>query len=156
MTSTYPKDKRAKYYPDMTNRQFQTKRALQAAEIDVLMKLMFPALKHAARAEGFNLMVHGSLARDWDMVAVPWTDTASRPDFLVNALCKTIQKINKWGIVTVDDIQGDAKPHGRRCWTIVAGFGTHVDLSVFTPTPFLPWAEIRHQEQLAADETKGD
>lgn len=36
--------------------------------------MCFPALQDIAKAKGYNLIMHGSLNRDMDLVAVPWID----------------------------------------------------------------------------------
>jgi hypothetical protein len=83
-------------------------------------------MRDVARAHGYALAIHGSLTRDFDLVAVPWTPEASDADTLVAAICADNQLL-----VTVPD-KGD-KPHGRRCWTLqgISGLGHGwVDLSV--------------------------
>ena len=40
-----------------------------------LYVVCFPALAEVARAHGYALMVHGTVARDLDLVACPWTES---------------------------------------------------------------------------------
>lgn len=93
---------------------------------------MYPLLCEAARAHGYALAVHGTVARDMDLVAVPWTASACSAEELYRALLRTLH---------VD--QGDAadgagrklddpvaKPHGRIAWMIHLGCGATLDLSV--------------------------
>jgi len=73
-----------------------------------------------AHSHGYALTVHGSLRRDIDVVAVPWTNEAISPDELA-------EKIVAW-LVTVEVCHADAwkaaiktreeKPHGRLAWSI--------------------------------------
>jgi len=35
----------------------------------------FIGMKEIALAYGYNLVLHGSMARDLDLIAIPWTDT---------------------------------------------------------------------------------
>lgn len=39
-----------------------------------LYAILFEQLKDIAREYGYNLLIHGSLNRDLDLVAVPWVD----------------------------------------------------------------------------------
>jgi hypothetical protein len=95
----------------------------------------------AARQEGYALTVHGSLSRDLDLVAVPWTDKASGTEVVVEAIRKAV---GGWLVVTdpagrngyyaMDDDDKRSpieRPHGRTGWRI---FGVlrhcYIDLSV--------------------------
>jgi hypothetical protein len=40
----------------------------------------FEALKDIAKEYGYNLVVHGSMARDLDLIAIPWVDDP-KPEF---------------------------------------------------------------------------
>jgi len=44
-----------------------------------LYAIFYEHLKQIAKEYGYNLVVHGSLTRDLDLIAIPWTDTP-RPD----------------------------------------------------------------------------
>ena len=73
--------------------------------------LYFPAMRAVAQEYGYALAIHGSLNRDFDLVAVPWTEEAGDAEALVDAICADNQLI-----IAVRDQQD--KPHGRRCWTL--------------------------------------
>lgn len=98
--------------------------------------LYFPAMRDVAREHGYALAIHGSLNRDFDLVAIPWTPDAAAAETLVDAICEANALI-----IMVRDRRD--KPHGRRCWTL-KGVAGHphgwVDLSVMprTPTPTAP------------------
>jgi hypothetical protein len=49
-----------------------------------------------AQSHGYNLMVHGSMNRDLDFVAVPWIDNPSTHIELIHSLCDYlgVPKIN--------------------------------------------------------------
>ena len=47
---------------------------------------VIPAMKAAAYACGYALTTHGSMMRDIDLVAIPWTDTAKSPRELIREL----------------------------------------------------------------------
>ena len=40
-----------------------------------LYTIFFEQLKLIALEYGYNLVIHGSMARDLDLIAIPWTDT---------------------------------------------------------------------------------
>lgn len=86
----------------------------------------------AARPLGYAVAVHGSLARDLDLIAVPWVSEAKSAEELVEAISAAIG-----GVVAPAYRMGDGqnrnpsdKPHGRQAWTIILGGGAFVDLSV--------------------------
>ncbi len=71
---------------------------------------LYVSMEKTAWREGYCLALHGSMNRDLDLVACPWTDDAGSPDDLVEALCK------KHGLKR--GYSGDQnKPHGRICYT---------------------------------------
>lgn len=80
--------------------------------------------REAAQQLGWAIAIHGSLARDLDMLAVPWTDEASPECELVAAIGIAVN-----GLTTGVPTQ---KPHGRHAYTIMIGRGAHIDLSVFS------------------------
>lgn len=47
---------------------------------------VLPGLVQVAREHGYALAVHGSLARDLDLIACPWTDDAAPAEYLVETL----------------------------------------------------------------------
>lgn len=92
-------------------------------------------IRETARRLGYAVAVHGSLARDIDLLACPWTDEAVHPQELVASVMEAIREHNSGvgfileGIDAVEILRGHPKPHGRRAWSIQLG-GTYVDLSV--------------------------
>lgn len=86
--------------------------------------------REAARVLGYALTVHGSMTRDLDVVAVPWTADAADPEALVKAIEYAVEGYTSQRC----DVQGlvypIVKPHGRLCWVIHLGGGPYIDLSV--------------------------
>jgi len=81
-----------------------------------------------AREMGYAVAVHGSLARDVDLIAVPWVEDAAPADRLVDALMETIGRCD-----FTNDAQSEAKPHGRLGWSFwMHEYSTYVDLSIIT------------------------
>ena len=50
---------------------------VQGAANRALLDLILPPMRRAAKDDGYAIIVHGSLNRDIDLVAVPWTDAAT-------------------------------------------------------------------------------
>ena len=84
------------------------------------------------REMGYALSVHGSLHRDVDLIAVPWTDQAVPQDELAQAVNDYLVKVGvAYGFAGVAR-KGEDKPLGRKAWTIaLCGDPTIIlDLSV--------------------------
>lgn len=87
---------------------------------------LYPKLAEVFRSHGYALAVHGSLANDFDLIAVPWVDIASDPQAVADE-CNTrfAAKFSKVDHVT--------KPHGRIAYKLHLSFGDcALDIS-FTP-----------------------
>lgn len=76
----------------------------------------------AARACGYAIAVHGSMQRDLDLIAVPWTERAVQPKALVDRMCESLGVSCIGGPTT--------KPHGRVAYTLALGGAFTMDLSV--------------------------
>lgn len=79
-----------------------------------------------ARKHGYALALHGSLARDLDVIAVPWGPRSSSPQKLVDAMAA----FGHWS-----QSEPTEKPHGRVAWQILLGGGAYVDVSVMPRLP---------------------
>ncbi len=107
-----------------------------------LADLIIPHLRCEAAKVGYCIAVHGSLQRDIDLVAIPWTSKAVSACALAEILRKAAEEVNPLGLAMNRDKQGAAnpeyfdhgcpggKPHGRRCWSFHLGGGPYIDLSV--------------------------
>lgn len=115
-------------------------------------------LRATARRAGYALGVHGSLARDIDIIAAPWTSEAVSAEQLAGRLLRTVKRVlgpapkrvrdahprddwfdrrrrpteKAWRFFVrgPDKDKSRRKPHGRRCWSIHLGGGPYIDLSV--------------------------
>lgn len=88
---------------------------------------LYPRLAVVAREKGYCLALHGSMHRDCDLIAAPWSEDAASAEELVDALKSVVG-----GFVIADD-EGTfprAKAHGRLAWSIHLGGGPYLDLSV--------------------------
>ena len=105
------------------------KRATRAFT-ETLLAEMLPGMQLAARGCGYALAVHGSLARDIDLIAVPWTEHCDTPEYLLQQL-KGAVAAQVGRSLTQRDEKWTEKPHGRRsCTIILAGICPEIDLSV--------------------------
>lgn len=84
-----------------------------------------PGIVKVARERGYALTVHGSLARDFDFVAVPWIEDACPAEELAEAI-----RARCGGIPDGKEVEPVVKPHGRLAWKFHLGGGPYVDLSV--------------------------
>lgn len=110
----------------------------------VAYALLVPGLMKAGREVGYAIAVHGSLARDLDIVAIPWTDEAVSAERLILHLIAEVDgrlrngasqnaKTGEWVRGRASD--PTSKPHGRSAWTIHCGSeGLHLDVSVMPRT----------------------
>lgn len=100
---------------------------------------MYPRLAQAAMSCGYALAVHGSVARDFDLLAVPWTHYAEPAESVVEA----VRAVCAGWIHTPEAKQDPGvKPHGRLVWTIHMGGPVnmklppaYIDLSVMPRLP---------------------
>ena len=76
---------------------------------------MYPELAQIARSHGYALAVHGSLARDLDIIAIPWVEDAGEPQAIINDI------LEKFAVTLVGEI--GHKPHGRTAYTLSIGWG---------------------------------
>jgi len=73
--------------------------------------LMFEPLKKIALKYGYNLVLHGSLNRDLDLIAIPWQETVGDVQTMIEEFCEYVGgKLN-------NSVLTDA-PHGRKWYVI--------------------------------------
>jgi hypothetical protein len=96
-----------------------------------ILDATLPAIREVAQFNGYAVAVHGSLKRDIDLIAVPWTDQAIEPAELVRAIKGAISGV-LGNCLSIGE--PSAKPHGRIAYTLVhPGFAGEIDLSVMPP-----------------------
>ena len=57
----------------------------------MFFSVILEPLKTIAREFGYNLLLHGSLNRDMDLVLIPWVDNCNTADEVVEAFTKYLQ-----------------------------------------------------------------
>lgn len=93
---------------------------------------VYAGFAEIARAHGYALAVHGSLASDFDVICIPWTDEAVDPEAVVSAI------LAKYAIRRCDG-DPERKKHGRLAYTLSFKFGdTRLDLSFMPRIPSNP------------------
>lgn len=119
-----------------------------------LYKSLIGPLRDTARKLGYALGVHGTLKRDIDLIACPWTSSAVSARVLARAVQAVARRVVGFAEPNPIEIKRSsnpkyfrdglagyvegfgritAKPHGRRCWTfyLTPSFdGPYIDLSV--------------------------
>ncbi len=94
---------------------------------------LFPILSEVAQKFGYALAVHGSISRDFDLVAVPWTEHANDAETLIRAIAERIS-YTRDTVITIDRLftppYTENKPHGRISWAIPLDCGAVLDISV--------------------------
>lgn len=76
---------------------------------------MYPDLCAIFHRHGYALAVHGSLARDFDLIAVPWIEQPATREVVMRAVLAEMC-IRVIGVPEV-------KQHGRIAYTLSVGFG---------------------------------
>lgn len=103
---------------------------------------LFVPLCEIARAHGYALAPHGTMARDFDLIAVPWTEDATDARTLVDAIAKHVG--TALGLMVHGDgsplSEPSRRPHGRLAWAIPlhvqdASGSTMLDVSVMPRVP---------------------
>jgi len=112
-------------------------------------KQLIEPLRARAEELGYALGVHGTIARDIDLIAVPWTSSTVGAKELSFSLRDVAREIN--GYCEMSDLEKDDeyfkrgspghKPHGRLVWSWHLGGGPYLDLSVL-PIMDDPWPEF--------------
>lgn len=93
---------------------------------------LLPKIREAGKALGYALAIHGTMARDLDILAVPWVEDAASPEELIAAIQAAVGgfvfgDLSKRGGV---DAEPTKQPHGRLSWNICWGGRPFIDLSV--------------------------
>lgn len=101
---------------------------------------LYPMLVQVAKRHGYALAVHGSVARDFDLIAVPWIEEASEPLTLIKAFKKATRTVvhHEEFDHLVKDCQPTQKPHGRLAYSLHVTnsgmYGGYLDISVMPKT----------------------
>jgi hypothetical protein len=101
-------------------------------ELKAFFESRLPAIRAAVKELGWGIGVHGSMERDLDLIALPWTNEACDKNKLAQAIGEAACGMAH------HEYQWEVKPNGRLatsiscCWTPwpeIPGSG-HIDLSI--------------------------
>ena len=76
---------------------------------------------------GYAIAIHGSMTRDLDLIAAPWTDEATSAEELVEAVADRIG-----AFIEEPPRSPTQKPHGRLAWSLILCGSGYIDLSVMS------------------------
>lgn len=80
---------------------------------------------------GYAIAIHGSMARDLDLLAVPWTECAVPAAELVAEIAKAVDGFVIGDVNNRGELSDPYEmPHGRMTWNICWGGNPFIDLSV--------------------------
>lgn len=89
---------------------------------------LYPELAEIARKHGYAMAIHGTMARDFDLIYIPWVDKPSTPEAVVEEITTTF--------ATTDITNPGYKPHGRLAYSVCFGF-----CEFFADLSFMPVIE---------------
>lgn len=97
-----------------------------------------------ARSCGYALAIHGTLGRDIDLLACPWTDEAVSAEELADRIGQGLA----WIVVRSGEneerphlVGPEHKAHGRLAWSLPYMGEWQIDLSVMPRAPTTPRSE---------------
>lgn len=110
---------------------------------------LYPMLVQIARRHGYALAIHGTVTRDFDLIAAPWIEEASDALTLIRAIKKATRAVTqheqtdrKWH----KDCSPSPKPHGRVSYTLHVTnsgmYGGYLDISVMPKS-----AEVKKRQR---------
>jgi len=107
---------------------------IELADRPAIYERLLPEIRDAAWRLGYCIAVHGTMRRDFDLVAVPWIEAAAPAEQLVLAI---MEAVGADPIYLECRQQPTRKPHGRLAWSLHLKLCPHlyVDLSVMPRTP---------------------
>lgn len=84
---------------------------------------LYPKLAKIFQKHGYALAVHGSVARDFDLIAVAWAEKISNPEEVIKEITDTFA-------IMWEPHEPEIKNHNRKCYTLAVAFGEcSIDLS---------------------------
>jgi hypothetical protein len=103
---------------------------------------LLPRIRSRAKELGYAIAVHGSMTRDFDLLAVPWIKGAAPAKELVDAIAQEVNGFvigdeNDKGALKRGELSQEPtkQPHGRMSWNICWGGRAFIDLSVMPRQP---------------------
>lgn len=119
--------KRVPGKPDYTRRKVHWGGIRTKDELEALYKRILPELRRIAYHSGYGLGVHGTMRRDLDLIAVPWTRKAVSKNTLVQRMELSMCG---WRHGWYDWSSKPKKPFGREAVVFHISMNAVIDLSV--------------------------
>lgn len=97
----------------MTNKPIHAKPSLYA--------FYFEYIKSIGLRYGYNILLHGSMNRDLDLVAVPWEEYIGDIDNMIDEICEAIGGVIEMCDRSAENIEGNKykeRHYGRKCYVI--------------------------------------
>ncbi len=91
---------------------------------------MWDDFRQAAMNKGWALALHGSLASDMDIMAMPWVETACHPLEMVMELKKCFSKPKEIQLTETDMV------NNRRVYTLSIWSDFYLDINIIKAPPF--------------------
>ena len=97
----------------------------------VFYSVLWPSMREAALACGWALALHGSMASDMDIMAMPWVEDCKPTEDLIKAISACIGET----VWSKDHhlVPHYGKTHGRIVYTLGIGGQFYVDISLMEP-----------------------
>lgn len=82
-----------------------------------LYAFYFEAIKQIGLKYGYNIVLHGSMNRDLDIIAIPWQEIIGDKKLMLDEIAKCV---GGHVLIESDDdrLSLRKKLHGRECWVI--------------------------------------
>jgi hypothetical protein len=112
---------------EKSKRMTKTKEQVTTNDRATFYAVLWHDFRLAAREKGWALALHGSMASDLDIMAMPWTEDARPIDEVISAINDCIGK-TVWKETNLKPFIG--KPHGRIVYTICIMGDWYIDISV--------------------------
>jgi len=74
----------------------------------------FETLKDIAYRFGYNLVIHGSLNTDMDLIAIPWQEELGDVDQMIDCFAEYLDG----EVMVLSEAQKNCFPHGRQSYVI--------------------------------------
>lgn len=96
---------------------------------------LLPRIREVGKELGYAIAIHGTMSRDFDLLAVPWVDGAASAESLVSMIAQEVGGYvigDAGGKMSPGEVMPNptVQPHGRKSWNIVWGGHAFIDLSV--------------------------
>lgn len=93
---------------------------------------IWESIRKIVYEHGWGAGLHGSLSRDMDIIAIPWSEDAINADTLIDIIIEKCFENNilaKYG----KQVIRNSKPHGRICYAIPITEELYLDISIMDP-----------------------